>query len=72
MFNEDGIKIGSKYTISYNGYLFYGDNDGLNFHDYENWNDVQFIINAYGYEPSLELEVKDNEYQVVWKNGEWY
>lgn len=71
MYNEDGIYIGGKYTVSYKGYLFYGDNDGLNFHDYDNWDDVQGLINAYGYEEDLDFCVKDNEYEVSWYKGEW-
>lgn len=62
----------SRYTISYKGYLFYGDSEGWNSHDYDRWDDVVSLINAYGSEDGLEFEVKDNEYGVTWKNGEWY
>lgn len=60
-----------RYTVSYNGYLFYGDNDGLNFHHIDRWDEVKWMLDAYGNEPDLDLEVKDNEYDVLWKNGEW-
>ena len=59
---------GSRYTVSYEGYLFYGDSDGLNRHDYNNWNEVQSLMAAY---PDL-IRVDDNEYGVIWENGEWY
>ena len=68
MFNDEGEKICERYTVIYEGYLFYGDNDGLNFHDFDRWSDVQELINAYG----DMIEVRDNEYDVHWKNGEWY
>ena len=72
MFNEDGEYIGARYTISYRGYLFYGDSDGLNFHDVEDWATVKSFMDAYGYEEDLEFTVKDNEYGVQWFRGEWY
>ena len=68
MFNEDGEKIGSRYTVSYEGNLFVGDSDGLNFHDYDRWDDVQSLMHAYG----DIITVHDNEYDVRWQNGEWY
>ena len=68
MFNDDGEKIMSRYTVSYEGYLFFGDNDGLNFHDYDRWDEVQSLMNAYG----DIITVHDNEYGVTWQNGEWY
>ena len=67
MFNEDGIKICGRYTVIYEGYLFYGDSDKLNFHDYDRWDDVESLINAYG----DIITVKDNEYKVYWEKGEW-
>ena len=68
MFNDDGVKICGRYTVSYEGYLFYGDSDGLNSHDYDKWDDVASLIGAYG----DIITVKDNEYGVTWQNGEWY
>ena len=68
MFNDDGEKIMSRYTVSYEGYLFFGDNDGLNFHDYDRWDEVQSLMNAYG----DIITVHDNEYGVTWKDGEWW
>lgn len=68
MFNDEGEKICGRYTVIYDGYLFYGDNDGLNFHDYDRWDEVNGLMNAYG----DIITVKDNEYGVTWANGEWY
>lgn len=68
MFDEEGVKIGYRYTVSYKGYLFVGDSDGWNFHGYDRWEDVNSLINAYG----DIIEVEDNEYGVTWAQGEWY
>ena len=69
MFNEDGEKVCSRYTVSYEGYLFVGDNEeGFNYHDYDRWEDVQGLMISY---PDI-IRVHDNEYGVDWKEGEWY
>ena len=72
MFNEDGEYIGGRYTVIYDGYLFVGDKKGLNFHDYDSWDEVKSLIDAYGMEPDLKMEVHDNMYSVIWYKGEWY
>ena len=66
MFDDDGVKICGRYTVMYEGYLFFGDSDGLNMHDYDRWEDVQSLIYAYG----DFIEVRDNEYGVTWAKGE--
>lgn len=66
MYEEDSSS-GARYTIMYIGYLFYDDKDGLNIHDMDSWDEVQSLINAYP-----EIEVRDNLYDVCWKNGEWF
>ena len=69
MFNEDGEKICGRYTVSYEGYLFAGDNEtGFNSHDYDRWDDVKSLMDAYG----DIISVTDNEYGCVWINGVWY
>ena len=68
MFNEDGEKICGRYTVSYEGYLFVGDSDGLNFHDYDRWDEVSSLIDAYG----DIIHVHDNEYGISFGHGEWY
>lgn len=69
MFNEDGVKICGRYTISYDGYLFYGDNEtGFNSFDLDRWDEVSSLMAAY---PDL-INVTDNEYGVSWSRGEWY
>lgn len=67
MYDDDGVKIGSRYTISYEGPLFYEDGDGWNSHDYDSWYAVQGMIQAYG----DIIEVRDNLYGVTWSHGEW-
>lgn len=58
-----------RYTVSYEGYLFYGDKEGdWNYHGYNRWQDVQELINAYG----NDIHVTDNEYGVSYDNGEWW
>lgn len=68
MFNDEGEKICGRYTVMYEGYLFYGDSDGLNMHDYDRWDEVQGLMWAY----RDIITVRDNEYGVTWSNGEWY
>lgn len=68
MFNEDGEKICGRYTVSYEGFLFEGDNEGLNFHDYDRWDEVNSLIDAYG----DIIHVSDNEYGISFAYGEWY
>ena len=58
----------ARYTVMYEGYLFDGDKaDGLNMHDYDNWDEVQSLINFYG----DVIEVRDNWYDVHWYKGGW-
>ena len=68
MFNEDGERIGFRYTVIYDGYLFEGDSTGTNRMDTDHWEDVQGMINAYG----EWITVKDNEYDLTWEKGEWF
>lgn len=65
---ENGIKLRSKYTVYYEGYLFDGDSDGWNSIDYDDWRTVNELINAYG----DMIYVEDNEYGVTWAHGEWF
>ena len=58
----------ARYTVMYEGVLFMGDSDGLNCHDYENWKEIQELLNAYGTDL---ITVKDNEYGVYLEKGEW-
>ena len=65
MYEEDCFD-GARYTITYKGYLFYGDSDGWNEHDYNDWSEVHSLIVFYP-----EIEVRDNYYGVYFKDGEW-
>ena len=67
MYNDDGIKICGKYTVMYDGCIFFGDSDGLNMHDYDDFEEVNELIDHYG----DMIIVKDNEYGVTWMNGAW-
>ena len=67
MYDENGNYAGARYTVMYDGALFYDDDDGLNMHDYDRWDEVQSLIYAYG----DIIEVRDNYYGVLWSNGEW-
>lgn len=55
-----------KYSIHYEGYIFDGDSDGWNHHDEDDWQNVSWMMNAYP-----DIYVEDNEYGVVWHQGEW-
>ena len=56
-----------RYTVSYYGYLFEGDTAGYNTHGYDNINDALALYNEYG----NMIQIKDNEYDVVFESGEW-
>ena len=56
-----------RYTVSYYGYLFEGDTAGYNEHGYDNINDALALYNVYG----DMIQIKDNEYNVVFESGEW-
>lgn len=58
----------ARYTVMYEGYLFMGDSDGLNCHDYDDWKEIQGILGAYGTDF---ITVRDNEYGVYLEKGEW-
>lgn len=58
----------NRYTVIYEGYLFQGDNDGLNAHGYDRFEDAIALYYAYG----DMIQIKDNDYDVILVNGEWY
>ena len=62
------IEEPARYTVMYEGVLFMGDSDGLNCHDYDDWKEIQGILNAYGTDL---ITVRDNEYGVYLEKGEW-
>ena len=47
MFNDEGEKIGGRWTLHYEGFLFEGDSDGWNHHDFDRYEDVMGIIKFY-------------------------
>ena len=56
-----------RYTVWYNGYLFYGDTNGYNEHGYDNFDDAIALYYTYG----NIIHIKDNEYGVSFDCGEW-
>lgn len=68
MYNEDGDYVGARYTVSYEGYLFDGDTEGINFHDIDSWEEVYSLMVAY----RDIITVKHNEYDITWEKGEWF
>ena len=58
-----------KYTIAYKGHLFEGDKEnGYNQHNYDKWEDAKAIYDAY---PEMNISIRDNEYGVVFEDGDW-
>lgn len=57
----------ARYTVCYEGYLFEGDTDGLNEHDYDRFEDAIALYDAYG----DMIHIKDNLYDVSFDYGEW-
>lgn len=57
---------GPTYTIIYEGYLFDGDTEGFNKHDYNSWDEVKSILENY---PSV--TVRNNVWGIYLVNGEW-
>lgn len=56
-----------RYTVGYEGYLFYGDTDGWNEHNIDLWEDAIAIYYAYG----DMIYIRDNEYGVTFSHGNW-
>lgn len=57
-----------RYKIVYEGYLFYGDSDGLNVRWAGTWSEVEGLLKAYGEDA---ITVYDTQYGVTFENGEW-
>ena len=56
-----------RYTVWYDGYLFNGDTDGYNEHDYDRFEDAIELYNIYG----EMIHIRDNKYDVTFEYGEW-
>ena len=56
-----------RYTVTYEGYLFDGDSNGINRHDYDRFEDAIQLYYTYG----DMIHIKDNEYGVTFEYGEW-
>ena len=57
----------AKYTVWYNGFLFEGDTDEYNEHDFDNWDYAITLYRIYG----DIIHIRDNEYGVSFDYGEW-
>lgn len=63
----------SQYTLVYQGNFFYGDCDGVNFHDYDSWEEVVEIYDRFiEYDYDKDVMIRDNYYGVTLQHGEWY
>jgi hypothetical protein len=58
-----------RYTVRYNGNIFEGDKDGWNSFNTDRWEDAIALYHQYG--NVIEISIKDNEYDVVFEDGEW-
>ena len=58
-----------RYTLMYDGVLFYGDKEKNNAHGYNNWEAVEEIMSAY---PDVNFYVVDNYYDVRFSDNAWY
>ena len=60
-----------RYSVWYNAALYYGEEEGKwNHYDTDNFTDAVETYN-YAMQYDIEVEIHDNEYDVVFKNGEW-
>ena len=55
-----------KYSVSYEGCFFEGDTEGINIHNFDKWEDAKMLYDMY---PNV--VIKDNEYGLIFENGDW-
>lgn len=58
-----------RYTVRYKGNIFQGDTDGWNSFNTDKWEDAIEFYNSYG--DTTVISIKDNEYDVVFEDGDW-
>ena len=58
-----------RYTVRYKGNIFQGDTDGWNSFNTDRWEDAIEVYHTYG--DATEVSIKDNEYGVVFEDGDW-
>ena len=72
--DDGGMKYGSsdcKYTVEYYGYIFWDDKQvGWNFFETDSFEKAIEFYDAY-HDDGLEIRIIDNEYDVVFADGEW-
>lgn len=68
MFDAENHWHNVPYTLCYEGFLFDGDTDGWNAHEYDRWEDAVSILNSYKHyveEGQMDMYIKHNEYGVT-------
>lgn len=63
----DVYELIERYTVFYEGRLFEEDNDGYNEHGCDRFEDAVSLFYAYG----NVIKIRDNEYGVIFVEGEW-
>ena len=58
-----------RYTVRYKGNIFQGDTDEWNSFNTDKWEDAIEFYHTYG--GATEVSIKDNEYDVVFEDGDW-
>ena len=58
-----------RYTVRYKGNIFQGDTGGWNSFNTDKWEDAIEFYHTYG--DATEVSIKDNEYDVVFEDGDW-
>lgn len=58
-----------RYSVCYEGRLFEGDTDGYNTFKTDSWAEAIGFYKTYG--DVTEVSIKDNEYGVIFSNGDW-
>ena len=63
----------SRYSVYYKGYICYEDKDGDNWNqaDFDCWEDAKSFYDFYAYRENR-MYIEDNQYEVTYKDGEWY
>ena len=59
-----------KYSVRYKGHIFEDDIDGWNTFSTDKWEEAIEFYNAY--KNSIDVSIKDNEYDVVFEDGDWH
>ena len=72
MFNDEGEKIGTRYTVIYHGVYFWDDSEGVNFFHTDSWDKAIELYHCLDGDHDAEVILQDNMYDVDLSLGEWY